>query len=122
MKLYGSATLGTSTYFPDIVRNFYKANGNHYYCFLNAVLCVLQHSSLNTYERDIVTRLFLNAGTEVSLRLSSLDYLGLVASRLRRDAVQSKLKLETIDTIINSVKVRRLKSSVADPDPDLVPF
>jgi hypothetical protein len=50
----------------------------------------------------------------VSLRLSSLDYLGLVASRLRRDAVQSKLKLETIDTIINSVKVR---SSVADPDP-----
>jgi hypothetical protein len=41
----------------------------------------------------------------VSLRLSSLDYLGLVASRLRRDAVQSKLKLETIDTIINSVKV-----------------
>jgi hypothetical protein len=50
-------------------------------------------------------RLLLNAGTEVSLRLSSLDYLGLVASRLRRDAVQSKLKLETIDTIINSVKV-----------------
>ncbi len=41
----------------------------------------------------------------MSLRLSSLDYLGLVASRLRRDAVQSKLKLETIDTIINSVKV-----------------
>ncbi len=45
----------------------------------------------------------------MSLRLSSLDYLGLVASRLRRDAVQSKLKLETIDTIINSVKVSRSK-------------
>ncbi len=46
----------------------------------------------------------------MSLRLSSLDYLGLVASRLRRDAVQSKLKLETIDTIISSVKVSRSKS------------
>jgi len=33
-----------------------------------------------------------------------LDYLGLVASRLRRDAVQSKLKKDTIDMIIQSVK------------------
>ena len=41
----------------------------------------------------------------MSLRISSLDYLGLVASRLRRDAVQSKLKQDTIDTIIKAVKV-----------------
>jgi hypothetical protein len=72
----------------------------------------LNVSSLNI--KGPSSRDYLNAGTEVSLRLSSLDYLGLVASRLRRDAVQSKLKLETIDTIINSVKVR---SSVADPVP-----
>merc|ERR1740129_2307482 len=47
---------------------------------------------------------FSNKGTEVALRLSSLDYLGVVASRLRRDAVQSKLKIDTIDSIIASVK------------------
>ena len=35
------------------------------------------------------------------MRISSLDYLGIVASRLRRDAVQSQLK---IDSIIASVK------------------
>ena len=47
----------------------------------------------------------ISVGTEVSLRITSLDYLGLVASRLRRDAVQSRLKLDTIDTIIQHVKV-----------------
>ena len=73
------------------------------------------------------------SGTELSLRLSSLDYLGLVASRLRRDAVQSKLKQDTIDTIISSVKVDivlrltqcfgsgsawiRIKICLLDPDP-----
>ena len=29
------------------------------------------------------------------MRISSLDYLGIVASRLRRDAVQSQLKIDT---------------------------
>ena len=38
------------------------------------------------------------------MRISSLDYLGIVASRLRRDAVQSQLKIDTIDSIIASVK------------------
>ena len=47
---------------------------------------------------------FSNKGTEVSLRISSLDYLGMVASRLRRDAVQSRLKVDTIDAIIETVK------------------
>jgi len=47
---------------------------------------------------------FANKGTEVSLRISSLDYLGVVAARLRRDAVQSRLKIDTIDAIIETVK------------------
>ena len=41
---------------------------------------------------------------QVSLRISSLDYLGVVAARLRRDAVQSRLKIDTIDSIIETVK------------------
>nr|XP_040566817.1 nipped-B-like protein [Lepeophtheirus salmonis] len=47
---------------------------------------------------------FKNRSTELSLRLSSLDYLGVVAARLRRDAVQSKLKVDIIDSIINIIK------------------
>merc|ERR550519_1972008 len=47
---------------------------------------------------------FANKGTEVSLRISSLDYLGVVAARLRRDAVQSRLKIDTIDAIIETVR------------------
>ena len=41
---------------------------------------------------------------QVSLRISSLDYLGVVAARLRKDAVQSRLKIDTIDAIIETVK------------------
>merc|ERR1719410_2989826 len=47
---------------------------------------------------------FSNKQTEVALRISSLEYLGEVAARLRKDAVQSKLKLDTIDSIIQTVK------------------
>ena len=47
---------------------------------------------------------FSNKQTEVALRISSLEYLGVVAARLRKDAVQSKLKLDTIDSIIQTVK------------------
>ena len=36
---------------------------------------------------------FTTRSTEMTLRLSSLEYLGTVASRLRRDAVQSKLRI-----------------------------
>ena len=35
---------------------------------------------------------FSNKATEVALRPTSLDYLGIVASRLRKDAVQSRLE------------------------------
>ena len=47
---------------------------------------------------------FANKQTEVTLRVSSLEYLGTVASRLRKDAVQSKLKVDMIDSIIQTVK------------------
>lgn len=47
---------------------------------------------------------FSNKQTEVALRISSLEYLGVVAARLRKDAVQSKLKVDMIDSIIQTVK------------------
>ena len=47
---------------------------------------------------------FSNQKTDVTLRVASLDYLGVVAARLRRDAVTSQLKVTTIDQIIARVK------------------
>jgi cohesin loading factor subunit SCC2 len=47
---------------------------------------------------------FVNKGTEMSLRVASLDYLGVVAARLRKDAVTSQLKVDTIDQIIKEIQ------------------
>lgn len=52
---------------------------------------------------------FVNKSLEMPLRVVSLDYLGVVAARLRKDAVQSNLKLSTIDQIINEIKCEELK-------------
>ena len=38
------------------------------------------------------------------LRLSALEYLGVVTSRLRKDAVQSKLRIDYIDSIVNAIR------------------
>lgn len=45
----------------------------------------------------------------MSLRVASLDYLGVVAARLRKDAVLSQLKLNTIDQIISEIKTEEQK-------------
>jgi cohesin loading factor subunit SCC2 len=39
----------------------------------------------------------------MSLRVASLDYLGIVAARLRKDAVSSQLNESIIDDIIQQV-------------------
>ena len=46
---------------------------------------------------------FSNKSVDMSLRVASLDYLGIVAARLRKDAVTSRLNEETIDDIISFV-------------------
>ena len=52
---------------------------------------------------------FRNRSTELALRISSLEYLGTVASRLRRDAVQSKLKIDYIDSIVSAIREEEQK-------------
>ncbi|XP_042215621.1 nipped-B-like protein isoform X2 [Homarus americanus] len=47
---------------------------------------------------------FSNKKSDMALRVSSLDCLGVVAAKLRRDAVSSQLQLESIKTIIQEVK------------------
>lgn len=40
---------------------------------------------------------------EMSLRVASLDYLGIVAARLRRDAVSSRLNEDVISDVMKQV-------------------
>jgi cohesin loading factor subunit SCC2 len=54
---------------------------------------------------------FSNKGTDMSLRVASLDYLGVVAARLRRDSVLSRCKLDTIDQMIKDIKSEEMKDS-----------
>ncbi|KAL1456875.1 hypothetical protein WDU94_001565, partial [Cyamophila willieti] len=51
----------------------------------------------------------INKSLEMSLRMASLDYLGVVSARLRKDSVQSKLKLASIDLIIRDIRYEELK-------------
>lgn len=52
---------------------------------------------------------FTNKGTDMALRVVSLDYLGVVAARLRRDSVFSHCKLNTIDQMIKDIKSEEMK-------------
>lgn len=47
---------------------------------------------------------FSNKQTEMALRVASLDYLGTVAARLRKDAVTSKMDQRSIDRILQQVE------------------
>ena len=57
---------------------------------------------------------FSNKGLDMSLRVASIDYLGVVAARLRKDAVSSQCKLSTIDQIIKDIKAEQQKDSDYD--------
>ncbi|CAG9828593.1 unnamed protein product [Diabrotica balteata] len=54
---------------------------------------------------------FSNKGTDMSLRVASLDYLGVVAAKLRKDSVLSRCKLNTIDQMIKDIKQEEQKDS-----------
>ncbi|CAN8005998.1 unnamed protein product [Ixodes hexagonus] len=47
---------------------------------------------------------FSNKSLDMPLRVASLDYLGVVAARLRKDAVTSQIKKETIDDILRQIE------------------
>lgn len=51
----------------------------------------------------ILVKQFSNKSIEMPLRTAALEYLGIVAARLRKDAVSSQLNQETIDDIVNKV-------------------
>ena len=61
---------------------------------------------------------FSNKSKEMALRVSSLDYLGVVAARLRRDAVTSTARPELIEEIISEVKREERAAGLAAPQED----
>uniref|UniRef100_A0A2M4B869 Nipped-B protein n=1 Tax=Anopheles marajoara TaxID=58244 RepID=A0A2M4B869_9DIPT len=46
---------------------------------------------------------------EQSIRVVSLEYLGIVAARLRKDTVESRCKVKTMDTLIRYIKIEQEK-------------
>ena len=68
--------------------------------------------------RQVLVDKFRDRSTEMALRISSLEYLGVIAARLRKDAVQSKTKVDYIDSIIESIKSEEEKDKAeAEVDP-----
>ncbi|MGH0126190.1 UNVERIFIED_CONTAM: hypothetical protein FKN15_005586 [Acipenser sinensis] len=61
---------------------------------------------------------FSNKQTEMALRVASLDYLGTVAARLRKDAVTSKMDQSTIDRILKESpgtdEIQQLQKALLD--------
>lgn len=50
---------------------------------------------------------------EMSVRVASLEYLGLVAARLRRDSVSSRAKLATMDAVVREIRAEEEKEGGA---------
>ncbi|XP_053692566.1 nipped-B protein [Sabethes cyaneus] len=48
-------------------------------------------------------------GVEQSIRVVSLEYLGIVAARLRKDTVESRCKVRTMDSLIKYIKIEQEK-------------
>ena len=46
---------------------------------------------------------FSTKSVDMSMRVASLDYLGIVAARLRKDAITSRLNTEGINEILSKV-------------------
>lgn len=63
---------------------------------------------------NMLVKNFSNKGTDMSLRVASLDYLGVVAARLRRDGILSQGKTNRIDQMIKDIKCEELKDKEED--------
>lgn len=48
---------------------------------------------------------FSNKSNDMTMRVSSLEYLGQIASRLRKDAVSSRMDQDVLNTISKEVSI-----------------
>ncbi|XP_005090101.1 nipped-B-like protein B [Aplysia californica] len=61
----------------------------------------------------ILVQQFSSKSTDMSLRVASLEYLGIVAARLRKDAVTSQLNQEVINDIVQKVSENEEEESAS---------
>lgn len=57
---------------------------------------------------------------EQAIRVASLEYLGTVAARLRKDTVESRCKVDTMDQLIKSIKTEQEKENDAEDERKVV--
>ena len=51
----------------------------------------------------LLVQQFSNKSVDMSMRVTSLEYLGIVAARLRKDAINSRLSEDVISEIITTI-------------------
>lgn len=85
------------------VFNVLMGSGN-FLCFLLTPVLMFFLSLLLSLSMLHQVHQFSNKQTEMALRVASLDYLGTVAARLRKDAVTSKMDQRSIDRILQQVE------------------
>ena len=51
----------------------------------------------------LLVQQFSNKSVDMSMRVTSLEYLGIVAARLRKDAINSRLSEDVIQEIITTI-------------------
>lgn len=76
----------------------------NFLCFLLTPVLMFFLSLLLSLSMLHQVHQFSNKQTEMALRVASLDYLGTVAARLRKDAVTSKMDQRSIDRILQQVE------------------
>lgn len=64
----------------------------------------------------ILVKQFSNKSIEMSLRTAALDYLSIVAARLRKDAVSSQLNSDRIADIVLKVNEKDAENEYEDGD------
>lgn len=64
----------------------------------------------------LLVKYMADRSVDQSIRVVSLEYLGLVAARLRKDAIESRCKVKTMDELIKCIKVEQEKEGDDDEE------
>lgn len=64
----------------------------------------------------LLVKYMSDKNVEQSIRVVSLEYLGIVAARLRKDTVESRCKVKTMDELIKCIKIEQEKEGDEDTD------
>lgn len=62
----------------------------------------------------LLVKYMADKSIEQSIRVVSLEYLGIVAARLRKDTVESRCKVNTMDALIKCIKLEQEKEGEKD--------